>query len=473
MHLRNHADLFALWQRDIRAWWEDNLPPEERPRYWQEAFLEAVGALLWSKGNVKAAAVACRAAGKTRAAAILVLWFMDTRPDCLVVTIAPVWSQVVQALWAEIRLLWGLSSLSKRRPTWEVLTHEIKTPAPMWRAYGMAAKDPQNLEGRHGKSAVLVIVDESKAVPEEINNSIRGMLWRRGIDSLLVAIGTPGPPVGWFYRAFSTDRQLWDHVARVTAWEIPDLVDRAAEELRRLGEENPWYRQQQLAEFAGSDDFSVIPLHLILNAQKPEAAERCAALFPRPRRAMALDPAGRGADESVLSFREGGILSAQKAWQGWDEMRTAAYTAGQVRLWRPEAIAIDEVGIGAGIRSRVAELLGVDAAARRSSSARRGSAPFRVIGYNAGHRARDAERYANRKAEDLFALRERYENGEASIPADDPLLVSQLSSYRWESTSAGKTRIVDPPDSPDFADSYLMTYATERAPSIRGYRART
>lgn len=467
--VRTPTDLLALWMLDIRAWWEDNLPADECPRYWQAAFLEAVGALLWTKGNVKAAVVACRAAGKTRAAAVLVLWFMDTRPDCLVITIAPIWSQVVQALWAEIRMLWNLSQLRRRRPDWEVLTHEIKTPSPMWRAYGMAARDPQNIEGRHGKTAVLVVMDESKAVPEEINNSVRGMLWRKGIDSLLVAIGTPGPPVGWFYRAFATERPLWDHCARVTAFEIPPLVERAEEERRRLGESNPWFRQQQMAEFAGSDDYTVLPLHLVLDAQKPEAAERVAAMFAgKAHRVMALDPAGRGADESVLTFRDGGILAAQQSWQGWDEMRTAAYTTGQVRLWRPEAIVVDEIGIGAGIRSRITELLGGRSPGGRATR----PSGVRVVGYNAGHSARDRERFANRKAEDLFTLRDRFEAGEVSLPQDDPVLVGQLTSYRWEATSAGKTRIVDPDDSPDFADSFLMSYASERQGGVRGVRSK-
>jgi hypothetical protein len=465
--LRNLSELFVLWQSDIRAWWEDNLPPGECPRDWQEAFLEAVSALLEAKGKVRAAVAACRGAGKTRAAAILVLWFMDTRPDCLVVTIAPVWSQVVQALWAEIRSLWALSAVSKRRRDWEILTHEIKTPSPMWRAYGMAAKDPQNLEGRHGKTAVCIIVDESKAVSEEINNSIRGMLWRKGVESLLVAIGTPGSPVGWFYRAFAQERAKWDLVTQVSAWEIPSLVERAAEELERLGENNPWYRQQQLAEFAGADEFTILPLHLITKAQTVEAYERCERLFPRPSRTLALDPAGRGADESVLSFRLGGILSGQQAWQGWDEMQTAAYSAGQAREWRPEVVVVDEIGIGAGIRSRIAELLG---GAARGRGRARGGSSIRVMGYNAGNRAYDHERFANRKTEDLFRLRERFEAGEVSLPDDAPMLIQNLCSYRWKPTTGGKTKVEDPEeDSPDYGDSYLMTYASERQGGVRAF----
>lgn len=470
--LRNTADLFAMWMRDMRAWWEDNLPADECPRDWQEAFLEALASMVWAKGRVKAAVAACRGAGKTRAAAILVLWFMDTRPDCLVVTIAPVWSQVVQALWAEIRYLWGVSNVSRRRPDWDVLTHEIKTPSPMWRAYGMAAKDPQNLEGRHGKTAVLVVVDESKAVSEEINNSIRGMLWREGVESMLVSIGTPGAPIGWFYRAFGQERTSWDLVRQVSALDIPRLRGRALEELKRLGENNPWYRQQQLAEFAGADDFTIIPLHLIARAMTAEAAERCLALFPRPTRVMALDPAGRGADESVLSFRAGGVLTGQQSWQGWDEMQTATYTAGQARGWNPEVLVVDEIGIGAGIRSRVAELLGAASMPARGRLRNRPTS-IRVVGYNSGHRAQDHERFANRKTEDLFRLRERFEAGEVSLPEDAAQLTQDLCSYRWEPTTGGKTKVVDrEEDSPDFGDSYLMTYANERQGGVRAFRPR-
>jgi hypothetical protein len=461
--VRNTQELFALWQADIRAWWEDNLPANRCPWEWQADFLEAIAALLNAKGNVRAAVAACRGAGKTRVAAILVLWFIDTRPDCLVVTIAPIWSQVVQALWTNIRALWAVSNVAKRRQSWEVLTHEIKTDSPMWRAFGMAAKDPQNLEGRHGESAVLVIVDESKAVSEEINNSIRGMLWRKGLESLLVAIGTPGAPAGWFYRAFAQERTKWDLVRQISAWDIPTLQDRAREELERLGENNPWYRQQQLAEFAGADEFTIIPLHLIARAQLPAAAERCQALFPNPTKVMALDPAGRGADESVLSFRAGGILSGQQAWQGWDEMVTASYASGQARLWMPETVVVDEPGIGGPILSRIRELL------RGVTPRRKRARPIQVIGYNPSARAFDHERFTNRKTEDLFALRDRLEAGECSLPEDAPMLVQNLASYRWTKAALGKTKVEDPDDSPDYGDSFLMTYAPERRGGVRPF----
>jgi hypothetical protein len=130
---------------------------------------------------------------------------------------------------------------------------------------------------------------------------------------------------------------------------------------------------------------------------------------------------------------------------------------------------VDEVGIGDGVRSRIREILGQ----RVSKGVRsRSSGDARVIGYNAGKAARDSEQYENRKAEDLFTIRERLEAGEVSIP-NHALLISQWCSYRWESSTKGRTRIVDPDDSPDFGDCAIMLYSgMDRRPAVKGKRVK-
>lgn len=367
------------------------------------------------------------------------------------VTIAPVWSQVVQALWADVRHLWAVSKLPQVFPSWQILHSELQTHplTPKWRAYGLASNDSANIEGRHPAAGqpTLAVVDESFNVADPFFDSLQGMLSEG--DSKLVAIGRAGIPHGWFYRAFSTERQLWGYVKKVRADEIPRLWEKCESERKRLGEDSPSFKQQWLAEFTGADDGSVIPL-----AYVERAIGRAIPAVATWRKVVALDIAGSGGDENVLTFRHGPVIIKQVGWEGWDEMQTAYRAVKEAGEFGAEAVIYDEIGIGAGVGSRIRELLK--------------ASKISVHGFNAGRSARDKEQYVNIKAEEIFALRQRFLDGEISIPnrAD---LIGQLCGWRTEFTPSGKTKIVDPDDSPDYADSALMAFAADRiGHSIQG-----
>jgi hypothetical protein len=153
---------------------------------------------------------ACRKAGKTRLAAYVVFWFLATRPQSLVVTTAPVWEQLAQTIWADLKHLWSRSLLPLIYPKWQLFTTEIRTGEPKWRAIGVTSDRPENTEGRHAGDAgyVLVVLDESKGIEDSFFTSMMGMMGGHRKMNRLLAIGTPGGPSGWFYRAFAEDREL-------------------------------------------------------------------------------------------------------------------------------------------------------------------------------------------------------------------------------------------------------------------------
>jgi hypothetical protein len=443
------ASLFVRYRWDPLAFCMDMFPEGERPREWQP---EVLAIFEQAKQSVWVAIAACRKAGKTRLAAFLVLWFLCTRANSLVLTIAPTWSQVVEAVWADVRHLWAVSKLPSIFPSWKPLTHEIQTHplTPKWRALGLSSDDVANLEGRHPAAGqpALVIFDESKGVPDTFFNSVQGMLSEA--ESLLLAIGTPGIPYGWFYRASAADRALWGATRKIRATEIPRLAAKCEAERQRLGETDPFFRQQWLAEFTGADDGAVIPLAYL---------ERCIGkkfdLSPTWRKVAALDVADLGSDDNVLTLRWGPVVIRQLAWQGWDPMKTAARSVQEALAFQAGVIVVDEVGVGAGVRSRIRELV-------------QGTGVL-VLGFNGGRKANDSERYANIKAEEIFALRERFLHGDVSIP-DEPNLIGQLCSWTTDFTPRGQTKIVDPEDSPDFADSCMMSFAADRlGQSVQGF----
>lgn len=425
------------WYWDPVAFCNDVFPENERPREWQPEVLEAV------KSNPWIAIAACRKAGKTRFAAFIAIWFLCTRANSLVVTIAPIWDQVVDSIWADIRHLWAVSKLPKIFPRWRILTKEIQTSPllPKWRAVGCASDRVENLEGKHPAAGqpALVIIDESKGVADGFFDSVQGMLSEG--ESRLVAIGTPGIPYGWFYDAFSVNRRLWFQ-KQIRADEIPRLAKKCEAERNRVGEADPFFRQQWYAEFTGGDEGAIIPLSIILPCVQKK--------FTRGngwRKIQALDVAAGGTDETVLTDRFGPVTLRQTAWQGWDLVRSEQRVLEAVRKEKPELLLVDQSGVGEGVVSHLRlQLKGTGTT---------------VIGWRSGANPRDRERFENIKAEEVFALRDKLRAGDISIP-NHPKLIGQLCAWTVGVSKKYKTIVIDPEDSPDYADSLMMAYAADR-----------
>jgi phage terminase large subunit len=439
-----------VWYADPIAFCEEVF--FEPPREWQGDALTDVRDHLWT------AIVACRNAGKTRTAAYLVLWFLCTRPECLVITTAATWDQVIQGLWADIRYLWANSYLPQIFQGWEVLQAEIKTTSHKWRAFGLSSNDPANTEGRHAgtiegadgrrvAAPVLVVLDESQEVSDEFFNSLQGMLGNNPAHNRVLAIGRGGAPVGWFYRAFSDEGDLW-HTRRIRADEIPRLQQHCERERLRLGSDNPTFRQHQLAEFTGAETGSIIGADMVDDAIR--RFHKRADLYGDGsgwQKILALDPAGGGSDQSILTWRHGPLITKQKALQG-DTMQVASATAAEAGVWEADIVIVDAVGLGEPVFDRIRELV------------RARGLGCRMIPFKAGHAAINSEQYDNRKTEIVFRMRDMLDKGEIAF-ADIDHLRRQMPLWTYMYTSRGKSRVKDPRDSPDWADSAMIAYAAD------------
>jgi hypothetical protein len=96
---------------------------------------------------------------------------------------------------------------------------------------------------------------------------------------------------------------------------------------------------------------------------------------------------------------------------------------------------------------------------------------FDVNLINVGESAHDSERFANRKAEFYWGLRERFEEGRISGLMDETT-IGQLATIRYKPTAAGKTQIESKDDarkrgvkSPDRAEAVMLAYAHSPARS--------
>jgi len=454
MGLEKRKNLLRRWRNDPVCWAHDNLFDRPYPR--QDEALAMYAENKWF------ALCCCRDWGKSRFAAIVALHWLATRYDSLVFTSAPRWSQVEQATWANIRSVWRNSKLPNFHKTWRVMSKQIQTPSPLWRAVGVAAAREEDTEGRHaGKGGALVMFDEAKGVRDPFFNSAVNMLGRKDVENKLVAIGTPGIPRGWFYGAFGPDRARWATM-RGSALDVPELREHAEAERERLGENNPFWRQQQLGEFSMAEGNVVIPLSTIERAIRPDAALRRMAQERRPEwlTIISLDPSGGGGDEAIMGHRVGPVLVHAEAVNPrvpegkLFEECLAEYTFNFAKNAGADAIAVDEPGVGL-IVCRVLDQL-ADEWRRKTHGE-----VIKILRYKPGIKARNSDRYQNRKSEDIFLLSEKFRDGEIYIP-DIPDLIGQLCSWTHSDTRTSKTEVLDPSDSPDWADMTNIAFAADR-----------
>ena len=145
--------------------------------------------------------------GKTTAAAWAACWWVATRYPALVVTLAGTWGHLADKLWPEIHS-WSRQWRLREAFDWQVLGAYSKTSPDSWRIVASSSDKAENIEGWHS-SNLLILIDEAKALPDEMWAAIRGALTQTsgaslpftGKDSGISSLAAPpqgvGLGVGW------------------------------------------------------------------------------------------------------------------------------------------------------------------------------------------------------------------------------------------------------------------------------------
>lgn len=162
-----------------------------------------------------------------------------------------------------------------------------------------------------------------------------------------------------------------------------------------------------------------------------------------------LDVARFGDDKSVLTKRRGRVCMPLQEWQGIDTMALANEVWAQAKAEKPDQIAVDVIGVGAGVCDRLTELA-------------RGTA-IQVVAVNSAVRVEDGVNY-NVRAKIWDEGRGWLKDGPVCLPNDQELK-SQLCSLKYlfrnglrlmEAKDDAKKRGIR---SPDKADSLMLTFA--------------
>lgn len=396
--------------------------------------------------------------GKSAVAAWAVLAFASTREasgrDWKVVTTAGAWRQLEKYLWPEIRKWTGRMAGSTWREGQEVLTLSLKLKRG--EAFAVASDRAELIEGAHADE-ILYVLDEGKAIPDPTWDAVEGAF--SSGEAYVLALSTPGPPIGRFFSIHARRPGLEDWWSRHVTLEEAIAAGRISREWaearrRQWGETSPVYRNRVLGEFAEEED-GIIPLSWIEAAVDRWLEWRDAGRQIRGRQtAVGVDVGGgMGGDATVLARRAGDIVTTLDVYSRGDEMMTAGRVVGALEAGG--VAVVDGIGIGAGVVARLKEqgreVRSFIAGARSEATDRSGELGFE-----------------NRRAEAWWGMRERLDPSTGSrvcLPDDDEL-VGELAAPRWKPTSRGRVLVESKDEirrrigrSTDRADAVVMAFA--------------
>ncbi len=235
---------------------------------------------------------------------------------------------------------------------------------------------------------------------------------------------------------------------------IPGLAtpEWAQSVLELKGEESASYQIRVLGEFPDEADDTLIPLKHIENAVGKifEGIEQHEAV-------MGLDVARFGDDQTVSIVRRGNSVVDLVSHRKSDLMHTTGRTLEIARNHNVNTINVDEVGLGSGVVDRIRELT-------RSKEV----TGIKPVGVNGSTKSRETEKFFNLRTQMFDGLRQRFADGEISIP-NDPELISQLASITYIYNSRGQLQIETKQQirdsgrqSPDKADALALAFTTPK-----------
>jgi len=310
-------------------------------------------------------------------------------------------------------------------------------------------------EGLMGFGADVVVIDEACLISNEAYAKILRMLGDNAEKSVLIELANPWDSATRYYEHYISPRFKTIHIG----WE------------RALGE------GRITQEFVDEMRHELTPIEftVLYDSQFPEQAIDSLFKLADVTRAqeqnfddgeiriISCDPADKGLDHTVIMY---GTVSKDDQFTLIDiyhePISDNMKIAGRIIDWanekRVHRINIDCIGVGIGVLSRVKEVLG--GSGIRITACHYGEAPATVNNI-LNSPTLTKKRFINKKAENYFRLRTLFEESKIQIPRHHKL-VKELLAMKWELTSSGKIKIIDPDKSPDYADALVyMVWKTQ------------
>lgn len=433
-------------------WGEDGtiLKREEGPDDWQAEVLEYIGSAMQEADQThgKPVRVAIRSGhgiGKGCLSSFITDWFKSTRPHPQIVVTANTKPQLETKTWREVAKWQNLAKNKHWFKHTATANYHIEHERT-WRANMLPwSKDKSEaFAGTHEKH-VLFIYDEASAIDDIIWEVTEGAMTEAG--ALWVALGNPTKNTGRFSDCFRKDNvkfggrwRCWEidsrKVKRTNKEEIQDLID-------TYGLDSDFVRVRVLGKEPRAGQ-----MQLIGNLLVQEAVERVIheSAYMREAKILAVDPARSGDDASTIIKRQGYAAYDLEKHSIPDSMQLASVVANRIGRYNPDAVFIDEIGIGAGVVDRLRQL------------------GHNIVGVNGSRNAGEKHKYFNKRTECWVLMKEWLDRG--GVIPDDRDLKEDLPAPEYAFDAQGRWQLERKEDvklrlgrSPDCGDALALTFA--------------
>jgi len=223
-------------------------------------------------GNKKRMVVrAGHSSGKTFISAILAHYFIMNYVPGIVCITGPTGKQTRQQVWSYIGRLHD-QSIFKEELEWFRTKMVIRGMAELSFVMWVTSKNPKTIEGFHGPlegKNLLWILEEAKGIADAVYEGLSGALSNE--DNFLYVSSTCGRSSGFFYRAFHTERAIWEHEHAPSTDSPRVSVEMINNWKRQWGEESPVYRARVEAIFPSDDDMCIASLEMLELAIEPDS----------------------------------------------------------------------------------------------------------------------------------------------------------------------------------------------------------
>lgn len=438
---------FGDWIENLGIWEWYAFEKGKHTTWQQWVILLAIDAAINGRSKKRISVVSGHGTGKSAVLSWLMFWFLFCFKEAQVPCTAPTTEQMYDVLWKEASK-WQQKLPDQIKSKFEITSDRIEvTESPKtWFARAKTARkeNPEALAGIHGEH-VMVMVDEGSGVPEEVYNTAEGALTNQNILVLIISNGTRVS--GYFYDTHHSDSLNWQNIALDS--EQSPIVDKQF--VRRIvekhGIDSDEYRFRVKGLFPkveGIDDQGYLPLLLESDLRFTTDTQFSGM------RAMGIDPAGEGKDESVWVVRDNfkaKIVGIEKV-SNEKTIAQKTITLMTEHGVKKDRVNVDNFGVGANVSAETA------------------GAGEKVNGINVGDGAKESDRFENLRAELYWKLRTWLRSGGELVGTKKDW--EQLLSIKYRRNLSGKIAIMGKKEmrkhhlkSPDRADALALTFISE------------
>lgn len=448
------------------------LEKEEGPDDWQIKVLFQIGEAVKRNNALGDLAEAIRVAvasghgiGKTTLVSWIIWWFISTRPHPQIVVTANTVAQLTTKTWRELAK-WQKLARNGAWFQWSAQKLAAKWAPETWFASAVpwSKERAEAFAGTHEKH-VLLIFDEASAIEDVIWEVAEGAMTTLG--AMWVAFGNPTRNTGRF-------RECWRRFkARWFTLQVDSRTAKMANKkqlqawLEDYGEDSDFFRVRVKGEFPkaassqfiAEDDVEAACRRFERALRIKQAKAEASNYDPENVRLgmddvedesepliLSVDVARFGDDDSVVVLRRGFLATIRARWNGLSTDQLAAKVSEFIVDLEPDAVFVDEVGIGAGVVDQLRAL------------------GHEVIGVNGAFKPVDERAYYNRRMEMWDLMRKWLRKG--GMIERDQRLIEGLTAPEYGFASRANLMQLESKDdmkarglpSPDEADALSMTF---------------